>query len=548
MKLYEHPHINLSTCLFLTAAGLLFWLLNFLTPVTLSDDILYRFQWQPDENAAKLFIDNISNFFHSQVVHYQYVTGRSVVQALAQLFIAIIGKGPYNVINSVVFVALIAAMSTYITCGRSTLLSLSAVTFGLFILIPGFANEFLWFVAGFNYPWVALAILIFWLAFRKMKDRKVSLSVWLWSTPALLAGWSHEGIALPVSVALVVYCIRNRRHIVHSAILPMSIFFILGTLLCVFAPSTIYRSGIDSHIGLQWLLQKGTTATVAALQLRATYVLAALLIVFSIKKKTAFQEHLHDNIYLYIAFLTALFIVALCGMTETRALFFAELLATILLLDLLLTRCSWKHQRVASMVLCTVMLAVYIPALTLSVRNYHNDQVILTQLKDPKTTLIKVPQIKDIDNGYLQYIFKNYVREAIRFGIFEQAQGFDPQNEYVRCAEVWYHKSPLYFLPADLLDMITRHPQTFKKPTTNPGHELMVLQTSKWQVTDVQFQLRDENVDTLSTGQWLVAYKGNTYQLPAHKFGIMTIDGRNYLIMACPTTNIRRRIVHVMYE
>jgi len=235
-------------------------------------------------------------------------------------------------------------------------------------------------------------------------------------------------------------------------------------------------------------------------------------------------------------------------MTETRALFFAELLATILLLDLLLTRCSWKHQRVASMVLCAVMLAVYIPALALSVRNYHNSQVILTQLKDPKTTLIKVPQIKDIDNGYLQYIFKNYVREAVRFGIFEQAQGFDPQNEYVRCAEVWYHKSPLYFLPADLLDMITRHPQTFKKPTTNPGHELMVLQTSKWQVTDVQFQLRDENVDTLSTGQWLVAYKGNTYQLPAHKFGIMTIDGRNYLIMACPTTNIRRRIVHVMYE
>ena len=57
MKQSEHPSINLSACLFLTAVGLLFWLLNFLTPVTLSDDILYRFQWQPDENAAKLWIE-----------------------------------------------------------------------------------------------------------------------------------------------------------------------------------------------------------------------------------------------------------------------------------------------------------------------------------------------------------------------------------------------------------------------------------------------------------------------------------------------------------
>jgi hypothetical protein len=548
MKQSEHPSINLSACLFLTAVGLLFWLLNFLTPVTLSDDILYRFQWQPDENAAKLFINSFSDFIHSQVVHYQYITGRSLIQALAQLFIAIIGKGPYNIVNSLVFVALIATMSTYITRGRNTLLSLSAVTFALFILIPGFANEFLWFVAGFNYPWVALAIFIFWLFFRKMKDRKTTPSIWLWSTLALLAGWSHEGIALPVSVALVVYLIRNRRHIAHSAVLPMSIFFILGTLLCVFAPSTIHRSGIDSHIGMQWLLQKGTTAAVAFSQLRATYVLAAVAIVFSIKKKIALQEHLHDNTYLYITLLAALFIVALCGMTETRALFFTELLAIILLLDLLLTKCSWRHQRVASIVLCVMMLAVYIPALALSVRNYHNSQAILSQLKDPKTTLIKVPQIKHLDNDYQKYIFKNYVREAIRFGIFEQAQGFDPQNEYVRSAEVWYHKSPLYFLPEDLLDSITHHPQAFRKPFTNPGHELIALQTSKGQVTDVQFQLRNENVDTLSIAQWLVAYKGNTYQLPADKFGILTIGGRNYLIMDCPTTNIRRRIVHIMYE
>ena len=82
-------------------------------------------------------------------------------------------------------------------------------TFLIFVLIPGFQDAFLWFVGSFNYLWTALAVLLFIMYFYRVERQAVGWKSFAVCPLAMLAGWTHEGLTLPLSIGFVLWMTVN---------------------------------------------------------------------------------------------------------------------------------------------------------------------------------------------------------------------------------------------------------------------------------------------------------------------------------------------------
>ena len=95
-----------SVCFFvlLVIIGGIMLLLNAHTPLMM-DDYDYSFSWATGERLA-----GISDVMRSQAVHYRIWGGRSVVHALAQMFLYW-GKGIFNIVNALMYLVLLLEIS-----------------------------------------------------------------------------------------------------------------------------------------------------------------------------------------------------------------------------------------------------------------------------------------------------------------------------------------------------------------------------------------------------------------------------------------------------
>ena len=92
---------------YISTIGILYYILCHLAPITLSDDVLYKFVWPHDSESYNRPIASILDIIESQYIHYQVVNGRSIIHFFIQLFDGIIGKEACNVISSILFGCLI---------------------------------------------------------------------------------------------------------------------------------------------------------------------------------------------------------------------------------------------------------------------------------------------------------------------------------------------------------------------------------------------------------------------------------------------------------
>lgn len=531
-------HTRRSPVAYSFVAAVLFYILNVLTPYTLSDDILYKCVWQYSEQAPKLPLHSFSDLVQSQWVHYHVVNGRIWVHTLVQLFAGFLGKDVYNLCQATFFFLFIRLAASLITDQQQDRRYASVCfLFAVFILIPCFSNEFLWFVAGFNYLWVSVVVLAFLLRFKAEKFSALTACL------ALLAGSSHEGIALSLSFASLVWLYDHRRTAAHS---PQAIYILLliaSTVLCVYPPLVINRAGLTVE-NLPGIVHMRLLKLASALiQFRTVYLFSLLMLGLGWKRKTALKAHIARHRYLYITFLTALLLTLASGSTETRALFFPEWLSALLLVSLITDRNIGCH-RLPLILPTLIMLAVYVPAVVLSIRNYRNYVFIERQLHQPGSTVISVRQIHKFRNPLLSYIFTNYVREPVRFGINEQAQGFDPGNEYVRCAEALYGKPQLCFLPEELARLMKNHSRRLVRPVRNNLAEIAVVEIPRHQKHHpLVLPLRPEPPDTLPFVRRLTTYAGNTYDIPDGKYAVITLSGHHYLVFCLPPGRISRRLL-----
>lgn len=178
-----------KSTLYILTISILYYILCYLSPIALCDDIVYKFVWPIDNESYVKPILSLKDIFVSQYIHYQVLNGRSIVHFILQLFDGILGKELCNIISSIIFGYLIYMVSCYITKKRNSLFSYSLITVMLFLLMPGFHNEFLLFVGVFNYLWVCTITILFIAFINKYGEKPINTRRFSLSIAAFFVGW-----------------------------------------------------------------------------------------------------------------------------------------------------------------------------------------------------------------------------------------------------------------------------------------------------------------------------------------------------------------------
>lgn len=534
---------------YILTIGILYYILCHLAPITLSDDVLYKFVWPHDNESYNRPIASILDIIESQYIHYQVVNGRSIIHFFIQLFDGIIGKEACNVISSILFGCLICMTTRMASQGINTLFGLSITSAMLFLLIPGFHNEFLFFSALFNYLWATIATMCFIFMVYHIKDKSMSVYMLGLSMSSFFFGWLHEGITFPITLTLIIYCILNyhKHKIVKSPIFYCTVFYALGTFVCLSSPGTIQRIGQQDSLW-QLMTQKIIFGGVNLLHLRVSYLMLAVSLFSFYKKRTVWKEHFNRYKYFYLTWIFTFIPVFGSGATETRVIFYTEFIATIIAINLLVSIKSHKYQKSLTIGCNVAMLLMYVPVLHYSLENYKNDQYILQQLNTPQVEIVSVPQIRPASNLVLSSIFDNYLREPVKFGPFEYAQGFVQNNAYLKCIKILFDKDKLYFLPKDIVEKMKRNQIKKTFFTYNTHKELMVLEIkANCQIKEVKLLLKDEDLNYLPFYKRILAYREHSYIVPEGYYDTLSYHQKKYLIVCCPTRNIARRIKNIAY-
>lgn len=161
-----------------------YYILSYLTPFCLNDDLVYKFIWPYDNDSFTTPIKNIKDVIESQYIHYHVLNGRSIIHFFIQLFDGILGKGLCNIISAIMLGCFIFLMANF-TNNKNKLLTYTLITSMVFLIIPGFHNEFLMFVGVINYLWVGTVTLLFVTLLKKYKNQTISKKILAFSPLSL---------------------------------------------------------------------------------------------------------------------------------------------------------------------------------------------------------------------------------------------------------------------------------------------------------------------------------------------------------------------------
>ena len=284
--------------------------------------------------------------------------------------------------------------------------------------------------------------------------------------------------------------------------------------------------------------------TLCLIQLRISILMIILAVFTFFYKKNMWKDHFSKNKYLYLTWFFTFIPVFGSNSIETRTIFFTECIALIVTVDLLLPYLN-KYDK-GTIICCNVAtLLVYGFVLKYTIKNYQNYKYILQQLKNPNASIISVPQITELNNKFLN----SYIREPIKFGPFENAQGFVQNNIHIKCMKILHHKKTLYLLPEDIVVHIYKNDLQKNHFIYNKNKEMIIVkQRSDKKISSVSFKLNTEDISSLPFYKRFLTYKGNIYSTTKEYFETFSFQGENYLFICCPTNNIKRRIQKVIYH
>ena len=531
----------------LSLIGLLMLVLNLLTVPTLSDDLLYRFEWQTSEDVDWPRMDDVIQLIPSQVHHYMVTSGRFVVHFVGQFFLNFVPFHVFHVVNAFMFMALInlSMRATRVEYSRRWMAA-TWLFFLLFFVIKGFHGAMLWSIGSFNYLWVLVSTLLFGLYVERVKNKSVSTVSWLMSAVAVLVGWSHEALSLPLSVAMFVYLVVHRKTVLHKALFPLFLGYMFGTLLCLSSPGIWLRVG-DSA-GIQSKILSGVVNLVTNIRI---FYLLLLAVVWRYKTdRIQLKQHFSQWAYLYVTLFMALGIVVGCGATLERVGFYVDFISAFLLTSLLFSKETTGVYSKLTVGVWVFMVLFSVLVVACSWYNYKNYQVIKHQLLTTGKTLIKVSEPPQDDFFFSSAIRSRYVMPTVEFGFNQCYQAFNKEDINLRCAAQLYDKQRVSFLPADVVERIASDSTAYMHYELD-GHQNIFV----WRLPDGQkdperltFVLSSEDVSQLPLRQRMLVYDGSSYELDPLKFSVINVDGRRYLVFTKPVTNIFRRIETVVLE
>lgn len=522
--------------LLLAVMGVVYGVWVWLTPPTLMDDILYRCIWEPNEDAERFALKSFSDVIHSQWIHFQTCNGRLVPHFVAQMLYCFTSDGVIKVLDTVVFVLLLMASCHLVEPRRKTVFSLFLLWFLVVFVIFASGSALLWQMGAFNYPWVELAVVVFLCYLRHIEGEKISWKHCFLAPLSLLAGWTHESLTLPVTLAMALYVVVHRKTVFRSAMLPYMIFFALGSLLNTFSTSTLHRVDEDS-ISLFTRLFYGVSTMVFTV--KVFWVLVVLLIIGWRKHKDVVRDELRSQFYLYVALLLAFGIVLTCGSTVSRTSFHAEFLATLLTLSLV-RRFEWPRLKRYALGIGAVVAVALMPfIISIMWQNHRNAQYMEEQIDSGKSMMIRVPHLDCKGNVLSRWVYSRFITEPVGFGT---QHTFDTNFDTVKSLKALKGCGPIYFLPKEVADSIDRSPLAYRTMGSNNDSTLFVWQTDAPTPKGVDFQLRHAERSDSPLYSYFFFHEGDTYHVEAERTFSLMMNGHRYLLIEVPLKHVRQRI------
>lgn len=514
-------------------SGIIMLLLTYLQPYTLSDDILYHCIWRRSADEGFVRIGSLADIVQSQAIHYMELTGRAIVQTVAQAFLGLLNKPAYDVANALIFAMTVWAVSKFVSKSTIKPLTVIMVLFVMIVLIPGFADIYLWVEGSVNYLWVSLAIMFFLFTFEKKKGREASTKDYLLSPLTLFIGWTHEGMALPLAISLAGYCWLMRKTMRKSAALPYVAWFTLGSLVCALAPSTLLRAiGGDGHIAESPLVKVGL-GLFTCTEMRTVWVLVAVMAYARRRNKRLLALHLSRYGYLYSSVVLSIGIIFASGVTQPRVCFAAEFFAMLLAINLLLRLGAERYSARLGAALSAAIVAVLIPGIYYAYQGHLNNLYLMAQIKGGQTDMIRVKPM--LGNSYF---IRKFVFLQVEFGPNTYYFAPDPNDENVRCAAYLLGRDSLSFLPDDMVGKIMANPDCYIEYGEDATGRLMAMQIPNGtEVNKITFMLGDDSAPFYKRP---FAYASDTYE--ADRWHTAKINGRTFVFFDKPIPKISRRI------
>lgn len=511
-------------------AAVAFYVLNLLSP-EFHDDFIYKFIIAGGEVDYSRPVSSIADVWRSQVDHYFTVNGRSPVHFLVQVFTGLTGKSVFNVFNTLVFALFIWLLQRGISRHRRSIACWAVVvTLWLVVLLPLFKDTFLWMTGSVNYLWSATAVLLFFKAWEAGRTTPMKGNA-VWMLPlALLAGWTHEGISLPLALALTCIQLFRFRKTRGTRGFWLTMAFLVGACVAAFAPGNLARAASDSGWSTSSFGLKVISGFTVLAHLKIVYIAILMTLWALFRHRQTARQVLADNAHLLLAALLSLGVIFAAGFTSTRTAFGLELFALVYLLRLIgafAPKLSARAVAWSGIILSALLILGYCLVLRHTVATVQETECLIAQMEQNEDGFIGT---SEHDAG----IFEPYVRTLISRDAARNAINFDPHSWPASMAAT-YHRDSLVFLPQAFLDDLIADSARYDALHLDTPYEFYVVRIdNRAAIREVRFELEPADFENLPFYFRPIARRMNRYthtSVTTDKWATITPRGTRYLLI-----------------
>ncbi|MBR5170917.1 MAG: hypothetical protein IKW85_10170 [Muribaculaceae bacterium] len=521
--------------LLIVACGV-FLVMNVLTTYK-EDDLAFTLidgVWTP----VQTFADAVKSYCN----HFTNTNGR-LSDLVPTLFAGLLGKGAFNVFNTLIF-GLLAHLVSLLSTGRRsiTALSLFLAVVGTCYPVPG--ETMLWMAGSANYMWaVTLSLLLVYVLVRRQGTPLGWGSGVLLLLGAIVAGGFNEATSFGFLAGLVLYYAFNRSRLDRWAMVGL-VGYLLGVLLIVASPAAWNRAAVggivvDMPVG-ELIKSRLFIFHEKAWRFYVPVAAIAVGVIALIMKR---GRAVRQCVWTYVFLCLTLVLLALGMLHERVYAPWATVALIIVAMGLEWPMSRWRWLRVAVLGLSLALAAFTFGrgVSRLSAYKAFDDQVVNEILASPGQAILQERQYTEYSRfiKLMNYRSTDFFAHEIIYRAYYGKDNVQFVNDSIYAR---YHSGRL-LAGARVVPTTTDRPDVLGKALVFPDQDYMVVelktdtlpatfQTARYLPTALDESLSPEeqqrrreqgiNIDYVPEGFYPIQYQG-----------------KNYIVCACPQSDIQ---------
>lgn len=361
----------------------------------------YKFSLTPQEGVPwPLIHEKVTSFkdiVDSQYVHYLLVNGRSLVHTIIQTFTSFVRYDVCCLIATFVYaLTLMLAVKVCFRCENFTSEPLFVFVIAVFAFCCDPSAIYYYMVTAVNYLWPITICLLFIMMLQKNLNVGTKC---LFFMVAIISGWSHEAIAIPMSATFLFYLLYERKRILPYQVLGILLLF-AGTAITVFAPGNFVKLMGARQTPNLIIFIKQHLYLFVYLRLFYVLILACAYLAYRHQLKGIITKYQ----YWFIALAASFFFIILTGTLNPRSTFFIDIISGGILCKLIYDHSTTASRAYLSAILSIVIIPLYISAI------HYRSIIKERRLAIENTIATSNDNIVNVDNDSIDvpYIIRPY--------------------------------------------------------------------------------------------------------------------------------------------